>query len=245
MLIRKTTKKINPTIKITLSIITVIMIVAGFFISRWFTRTGGRTRQVLIWIRNPGYNPDWVLPAGTRCGDAPFQMPTTGFIGFLWDDSFRPGHRHQGLDIFGGELSGVTPVYAAYGGYLTRMPDWKSTVIIRIPSDPLDPSRQIWTYYTHMASEDGLSYISTDYPPGTSELFVEAGTLLGYQGNFSGNPNNPTGIHLHFSIVKDDGAGNFLNELKIQNTLDPSPYFGMRLNAKENPDDIPHCENEQ
>jgi len=47
---------------------------------------------------------------------------------------------------------------------------------------------------------------------------------------------------LHFSIVKDDGTGHFLNELKIENTYDPSPYFGMRLNANENKDEIPTCE---
>ena len=48
-------------------------------------------------------------------------MPTDGFIGYLWDDSFRPGHRHQGIDIFGGGQPGDTPVYAAADGYLTRL----------------------------------------------------------------------------------------------------------------------------
>jgi murein DD-endopeptidase MepM/ murein hydrolase activator NlpD len=159
----------------------------------------------------------------------------------LWDDSFRPGHRHQGLDIFGGEENGVTPVYAAYAGYLTRLPDWKSTVIIRIPNDPLQPNRQIWTYYTHMATKAGESFIVPAFPPGATEVFVEEGTLLGYQGNYSGDPNNPTGIHLHFSIVKDDGTGQFLNELKIENTVDPSPYVGLSLNVNSNPDEIPVC----
>jgi len=56
---------------------------------------------------------------------------------------------------------------------------------------------------------------------------VQAGTLLGYQGNYSGDPANPTGIHLHFSIVLDDGAGNFRNELEIDNTVDPLPYLGI------------------
>lgn len=34
-------------------------------------------------------------------------------------------------------------------------------------------------------------------------------------------------MHLHFSIVKDDGNGRFLNELRIENTLDPSPYLRL------------------
>ena len=83
------------------------------------------------------------------------------------------------------------------------------------------------------------TYISAQFPPGTSEVFVKAGTLLGYQGNYSGTAYNPVGVHLHFSIVKDNGKGSFLNELEIENTLDPSPYFGLRLNAKENEKELP------
>lgn len=200
-----------------------------------------RSTRVMEWIRHAEDHPDWAVQAGERCGDAPFSMPTDGYIGFLWDDSFRPGHRHSGLDIFGGTENGITPIFAAYDGYLTRQADWKSTVIIRIPSDPLQPDRQIWTYYTHMADEQGNDFISDDFPPGTSDVFVEAGTLLGYQGNFSGTPGSPTGVHLHFSIVKDDGNGQYLNETIIENTLDPSPYFNIDLNAKSNPPEIPLC----
>lgn len=130
---------------------------------------------------------------------------------------------------------------AAYAGYLTRLPEWKSTVIIRIPSDPLNPSRQIWTYYTHMADNNGSSYISPEFPPGTSEVFVEAGKFLGYQGDFSGDPDNPVGVHLHFSIVLDDGQGSFRNELVIANTLDPSPYLGVSLNASQNQAGVVIC----
>ncbi len=201
-----------------------------------------RARRVVSWIKNPPAHPDWVIQPKTRCEPStPFLFPTEGYIGFLWDDSFRPGHRHQGIDIFSKEGSGITPIYAAYDGYLTRLPDWKSTVIIRIPDDPLLPGRQIWTYYTHMANGTGSSYIVDNFPPGTHEEFVEAGTLLGYMGNYSGTPGNPTGIHLHFSIILDDGQGHFLNELKIQNTLDPSPYFDMPLNGPSNRNQIPGC----
>jgi peptidoglycan LD-endopeptidase LytH len=201
-----------------------------------------RSLRVMDFIRSPDEHQDWKMDVGVRCGEAPFIFPTQGYIGFLWDDSFRPGHRHQGLDIFGGTETGITPVRVAYDGYLTRLLDWKSTVIIRIPSDPIQPSRQVWTYYTHMADEDGNSFIESDFPPGTSEVFVPAGTLLGYQGNYSGTPGNPTGIHLHFSIVRDDGNGQFLNELEIKNTIDPSPYFGIPLDAKESGPEIPLCE---
>jgi len=202
-----------------------------------------RTRRVISWIKNPESHPEWLVAAKTRCDDTtPFLFPTEGYIGYLWDDSFRPGHRHQGIDIFSKEGSGITPIYSAYAGYLTRLTDWKSTLIIRVPDDPLHPGRQIWTYYTHMANGEGKSYIVDDFPPGTWEVFIEEGTLLGYMGNYSGTPGNPTGIHLHFSIVRDDGQGNFLNELKIQNTLDPSPYFDLPLNGPSNRDQIPICD---
>ncbi len=204
-------------------------------------RGSARTAQVFDWFSDTTSRPELMMSARTRCGDAPFIFPTDGLIGFIWDDSFRPGHRHSGIDIFSGTEVGVTPVIAAYPGYLTRQADWKSSVIIRVPEDPLQPGRQIWVYYTHMADPNGNSFISADFPPGTTEVFVEAGTFLGYQGNYSGDSGNPVGVHLHVSVVKDDGFGNFTNELEIKNTYDPSPYFGLPLNANENTDTIPVC----
>ena len=216
-------------------------IVAVYFL--WFNpaRVSPRTRDLLAWLRNPAAHPDWRIEANQQCGDAPFNTPTSGYIGFLWDDSFRPGHRHQGIDIFAGTEAGVTPVYAVYDGYLTRESDWISSVIIRIPSDPLHPGQQIWTYYTHMADQDGNSYISAQFPAGTSEVFVKAGTFLGFVGNYSGTPGSPTGVHLHFSIVLENDEGGFRNELEIRNTLDPSPYLGLNLNASQNRGVIPAC----
>ncbi|MCJ7696666.1 MAG: M23 family metallopeptidase [Anaerolineaceae bacterium] len=181
------------------------------------------------------------MDRGTQCKRSIFLMPTSGFIGYLWDDSFKVGNRHQGIDIFAGTELGKTPIIAVYGGYLTRLPDWRSSVIIRIPEDPLQPDRQIWTYYTHMADADGNSLIDKEYPAGSYELPITAGTQIGYQGNFSGSNGYPVGVHLHFSIIRDDGYGNFLNELKIINTIDPSPYFNLALNAKDNPNDIVIC----
>ena len=217
---------------ILLSGLIVLGLVAVYFF--WFgpLRGSSRTSNLIVFLRNPAKHQEWVTEALRQCNNAPFMMPSRGYIGFLWDDSFRPGHRHAGIDIFGGGEPGEVPVYAAYDGYLTRQQDWKSTVIIRIPSDPLNPGTQVWAYYTHMADDDGKSFIDRAFPPGTSEVFVKGGTLLGYQGNYSGTPGNPTGLHLHFSIVRDDGSGKYLNELEIANTYDPSPYLGMLLNNK-------------
>jgi murein DD-endopeptidase MepM/ murein hydrolase activator NlpD len=217
-----------------------LVILVGYYFVRSAFRPA-RYLNFLEFIRDPEGHADWTVSANQRCQESVFQFPTDGYIGFIWGDSFRPGHTHQGLDIFSGTGIGTTPVYAANDGYLTRLPDWKSSLIVRVPSDPLQPGRQIWTYYTHLADPDGNSFISSDFPPGTSEVFIQAGTFLGYMGNYSGNPRNPTGIHLHFSIVKDDGSGKYLNELDIKNTLDPSPYFNLPLNAGENKNVIPVC----
>ncbi|MFN7037604.1 MAG: hypothetical protein ACK4SN_14695, partial [Bellilinea sp.] len=65
-------------------------LVAGYF---WFIhprRTSSRTTRVVQFIRNPQAYADWTVRANTHCEGAPFAFPTDGYIGFLWDDSFRP-----------------------------------------------------------------------------------------------------------------------------------------------------------
>ncbi|MEM7129899.1 MAG: M23 family metallopeptidase [Chloroflexota bacterium] len=191
--------------------------------------------RLRTWFNDAASHPTWSLTAGTRCGDAPMLIPTHGYLGFGWDDSFRPGHRHSGLDIFGPDPeNNVTPIVAAYDGYLTREGGWKSTVIIRHPNFPLGEvnptlnTQQIWTYYTHMASADGaVSYIDEAFPPGTFEVFVEEGTLLGRQGNWSGSPGRPTGRHLHFSVVKSKIDGGYYDEREIDNTFEPTQFLGL------------------
>lgn len=190
--------------------------------------TWPRRARLGEFLTAPASHADWVLHAGERCGDAPFQFPTDGYLGFGYGDSWAIGHRHTGFDIFSPVGLDQTVVQAAYAGYLTRRADWVSTVIIRVPEDPLQPGRQIWVYYTHMADPNGASFVDAAFPPGTTEAYVDTGTVLGRQGNFSGDPGNPTGVHLHVSIVRDDGQGAFLNETRMDNTLDPSPYFGLK-----------------
>jgi hypothetical protein len=233
--------------KKTLVYLILAGIIIGLAIGIWLGFGGkqillsNRSLKVMAYLRAPGRFKEWQAAALTRCGDAPFLIPTSGLIGYVWKDSFRVGHHHTGLDIFGPEGDGKTAVYAAYSGYLTRMPGWKSSLIIRIPSDPLHPGEQIWAYYTHLADAEGNSFIQDAFPMGTSEMYVEAGTLLGYQGNYSGNAMKPVGTHLHFSIVKSDHNGQFLNETRIENTIDPSPYFGFDLSAELVGEQIPYC----
>ena len=229
---------------ILVSLVAVLVVVIGYLLLGNLRPTAERMVRLRQYWSDPGAHTDWMIRAGDQCGEAPFLMPTDGFIGFLWGSSFRPGHEHQGIDIFGPSGPnglGETPVVAAYSGYLTRLPAWRSSLIIRIPNDPLKPGRQIWMYYTHLADAEGNSFIAGEFPPGTKDVFVAAGTLLGHQGNYSADPDYPTGLLLHFSIVKDDGEGSFKNELEIRNTLDPSPYLGIDVNADRVGDAIVVC----
>jgi hypothetical protein len=230
-----------------LLLVAVILSAMGYWLFREYGRSGSHFMRLRQFLADPEKYSNWSLSAGSRCGNAPFLIPTDGFVAFFWGERYQSGVKHQGIDIFspeGLQGPGLTPVIAAHDGYLTRLADWRSAVIIRIPADPFQSGRQIWTYYTHMADAQGNSFIVSSFPPGTTEVFVKAGTLLGYQGNYSADPANPTGVHLHFSIVLDDGGGQFKNELEFRNTLDPSPYLGIELNWTRIGDQIASCTQE-
>ena len=215
-------------LRFVFSLLFVATVVLGITYGPAWWRTARKTITLRQWFTDAAAHPELALAAGNRCPGAVFLLPTDGYLGFVRGDSFRPGHLHSGLDIFGPAGLNETPVVAAYDGYLTREAGWKSAVIIRHPQDPLNSSRQIWTYYTHMADPSGeTSYILPEFPPGAREQFVPAGTLLGYQGNYSGVPGNPVGIHLHISVVQSNPDGSYKNELDINNTYDPIPYLGL------------------
>ena len=64
--------------------------------------------------------------------------------------------------------------------------------------------------------------------------------MLGYTGDYNGDSLRDIWVHLHFSIVLDDGRGGYANELEFANTVDPSPYLGMALNHAC-PTTVPGC----
>jgi hypothetical protein len=213
-------------------ILIVLSAIAAYTAYRWYRGTSTSNQYIVAWLNDADNHPDYETLALLRCGNAPFIVPTTGFIGLLWRDTSAPysaTHRHTGIDIFGRGAVGTVPIYAAYDGYLTRQETWVSTVSIR-HDDPLQQGRIIWTYYTHMASRDGSQvYISDTFPQGTYNQFVRQGSLLGYQGLY--NPPFPIAMHLHLSIVTSDSNGAFNNEAILSDTLDPSPYLGIMVNV--------------
>jgi len=169
-------------------------------------------------------------PIGSRtpldaCPGAPWQLPTRGDLGVQWRDA--------GLDFFGRGNENSVPVYAVADGLLTRFPDWDNGVAIQ-HDDPLRPGEKVWTYYADMASANGTdSYVVQDFPPGSGNVPVKAGQLLGYQGRWSGQPLRSMWIHLRFSVVQAAEDGSFPDEVAPENVLDPSPYLGIAVRAEE------------
>lgn len=232
---------------VLVALMIVAFIVGGYTLLRWWGATQSNSSAAIRrWFDDRAARPLLITVRDrVACPGAPFILPSDGFIGLLWADPVGPYtvlNPHSGIDIFGDGAPGEVPVHAAYAGYLTRLPDWFSTVIIR-HDDPLQPGRTIWTYYTHMGSRDGTeSYVTPDFPPGTSEVWVEQGTLLGYQGEYAGAGRQAVGLHVHFSIVLSDASGAFTNEARISNTLDPSPYLGMPVNSAGQPTRPINCQ---
>ncbi|MCU0514218.1 MAG: M23 family metallopeptidase [Anaerolineae bacterium] len=222
-----------------LLVIVLAAFAGGLLLYGWRSGFGGSTSNDYIarWRDDPASRPALNTVGGVACPGAPFILPSSGLIGLLWGDPAAPytlTRRHTGIDIFGAGEPGTVPVYAVYAGWLTRRPEWRSTVIIR-HDDPLQPGRTLWSYYTHLASRDGsVDFIAPQFPPGTAEQPVTQGTLLGYQGEFAG-AGAPILMHVHLSLVLDDGQGGFLNEALLVNTVDPSPYFGMVLDIGAQP----------
>lgn len=213
-------------------VVLITLTLLAFRLFSWFSN--GRSQAFMQWARgDEPIRAELITVQKDACPGAPFILPTEGFIGLLYADPSSPyssAAPHQGIDIFSNALAGVIPVYAAYDGYVRRESSWRSALIQRIPNDPLAPDRQIWLYYAHMADREGNSFIVPAFPPGITEMYVERGTLLGYTGDYNGNSLRDVWVHLHFSIVMDDGEGKYLNELEFANTLDPTLYLGLPLN---------------
>jgi hypothetical protein len=139
------------------------------------------------------------------CPGAPWRLPTRSDMGMWWI-TYQFG--------FMGEGRGNTvPVYAVADGLLLRRLDWDSAVAIQ-HDDPVRPGEKVWSFYGDMADgEDGESFVTVDFPPGSEGVPVQAGQLLGYQGTWSGSPGSPIWTHLHFAVVPALEDGSFPNEI--------------------------------
>jgi len=154
------------------------------------------------------------------CPNAPWRLPTRGELGMWW----LSGQ----LAFMGQGRQNTVPVYAVADGLLTRHPDWKDTVAIQ-HDDPLRPGEKVWTFYSGMAScGGGRSFVVADFPPGSEDVPVEQGRLLGYQGQFWA-PGPVFWVHVGFAVLPAKADGSFPVEMLTEDgsrPLDPSPYLG-------------------
>ena len=87
----------------TLGILVVVGAIGAFAAYKLFFSGSSRSARWLeywSWLQNPDMAAEIAIEPGTRCDDSAFAFPTRGVIFGLWDESYRVGHRHQGLDIF-------------------------------------------------------------------------------------------------------------------------------------------------
>jgi len=66
----------------------IVLSIGLYLVYQNYLSPDGRTRQVIEYLQDPDVHQGLVIPALSRCGDAPFIMPSTGMIGYIWDDSF-------------------------------------------------------------------------------------------------------------------------------------------------------------
>jgi hypothetical protein len=169
---------------------------------------------------------------------APFGIPTSGFIGFLYDEPVSKGVVHAGVDICTANNCSSTAegneVRAAYGGKLVAI--YNDQVQPLSPSNPVAAivvleqdnislpgmPMTVYSWYLHMAKDgSSISYVNPQLVLGH---YYPAGTFLGHQGN-----RRVLGIccavtHLHFQVQTND------TDLFFKNSLDPSPFLGPNVN---------------
>ncbi|MFN2282781.1 MAG: hypothetical protein ACK2UQ_00040 [Anaerolineae bacterium] len=144
-------------------------------------------------------------PIDGACPGAAWPFPTSAALGLRW--------YNKTISLMGVGYDNTVPVYAVADGRLMRRADWPDAVAI-LHDDPLNPGQQVWAFYGGMASRDGgASYVSTTFPPGSTDIPVKAGDLLGNQGSY-----HYDWTHLHFAVAPPLQDGSFPAALVWRNT---------------------------
>ena len=157
------------------------------------------------------------------CFGSGWRLPSDGSLGIqLMDD---------GMNFFGQGNEGRIPVYAVADGFLTRPPDWVDAVAV-LHIDPLRAEEKVWVYYGGMAAANGTdSFVEQDFPPGSTNIPVKSGQLLGYQGKWSGTPLWPKWVHMFVFTVDAHGRDSFPTNIRFTDILEPAPYLGLIVEA--------------
>ncbi len=166
-----------------------------------------------------------LVPTPEKCANAPWRLPTDAQFGLRWTTDTHP------LQFLGRGAPGKVPVVAVADGLLTRRADWDHFVAVQ-HDDPLKPGKKIWTVYSGMASEQGVtSYISANFPKGTSAKPIKKGEVLGQQGMYAGNPDS-LWLNVTFAVAAAAPNGDLPDTepgALLQSAIDATPYLGLTL----------------
>ena len=155
------------------------------------------------------------------CPGSVWQLPSASSMGVKWQNG--------SLDFSELGTREALGVYAVADGLLTRQADWVDSVAI-LHDDPLQPGSKVWTIYRDMAASDGIaSYIDSDFPPGSTNIAVKSGQLIGYQGTWSGKPLWAAWTHVRFSIIKPGPANDLPTDMTKAEILDPTTYLKLAI----------------
>jgi len=139
-------------------------------------------------------------PEDYFCPGALWQLPTRGDMGLFWFNGQ--------LLMMGDGYTGEIPVYAIADGLLYQFPGWETSIAIQ-HDDPINPGQKIWSFYGDLAPAFNKTnpYIEDTFIEAVG-IPVEAGDLLGYQGQWLG-PNQQTWVHLRFTLLPANEDGSF------------------------------------
>ncbi len=160
-----------------------------------------------------------------RCEGAPWRLPSDARHGVRWDGDTAA------LYFFGRGSPGAVPVYAVADGFLSRVASTSNRpdmLAIR-HDDPLRPGRVLWALYGDLGrGSDGEAFIVPAFAPGAQDVPVQAGQLIGYQGDWSGRP-IAMWTHVLFGLVEATPEGGLPVTLTPDDFIDPSPYLGLSI----------------
>src|SRR5689334_19850879 len=74
-------------------LVLLVLGLGAYLALRWYRGNSGSNQQIYEWLVNPDKHLELNTASMLRCPNAPFIIPSEGFIGLLWRDSAAPYNR--------------------------------------------------------------------------------------------------------------------------------------------------------
>ena len=160
----------------------------------------------------------------SECENGVWALPTTAYLGYRYRDGL--------LAFYGAGAEGQVPVKAVADGLFYRLEGIPEGSFLILHEDPLNPGEKLIAYYGDMRSYQGdRIFISEAFLGNVQGVSVSKGETIGFQGMWSGSPNQQDWLHITFGLAPYDSQ--FLEEpdLLFENLIDPSVYFGIEIDT--------------